>query len=258
MVFYYKSFLSFDLGFIKIQAWGILVAIAFLAGLWLALKEADRKKQDKEIIYGIVTIMLFSMFIGARLLYVIQEWGYYSANLLEIFKIWDGGLSFFGGFIVAIVWGFFYLRSKKVHVLGYLDTIAPSVAIGHAIGRIGCIFGDGGHLGKLTTAQWGASILNTESEFYGQVRHLTSLYEFVELTLIFVILYSLRKKRYFEGFLFSTYAFMYSFSRFFTDFYRTDPTYLGLTIAQYISITLFLIFGIFIIMNLKNLKKVKR
>lgn len=253
-MFYYKSFLSIDLGFIKIQAWGLLVAIAFLVGLWLAVKEAKRKKQNVEIIYGIITIMLVGGMLGSRIFYVIEEWSYYSTHLIDIIQIWDGGLSFFGAFITVLILIFFYLKKKKVKVLSYMDALAPSIAIGHAIGRIGCIFGDGGHLGKATTKPWGSIILNKESELYNEARHLTSLYEMVELSLIFVVLYLLRKKKYFEGFLFSIYAVMYSFARFFTDFYRIDPVYFGLTIAQWTSIGLFVIFGTFIIVNRNKIK----
>lgn len=253
-MFYYKSFLSVDLGFIKIQAWGFMVAIAFLVALWLAIREAERRKLNKDHVYGIVTIALIGGILGSRLANVLGNWNYYAANPLDILKIWEGGLSFFGGFITVLVLIFFYLKKKKARILSYLDALVPSVAIGHAIGRTGCIFGDGGHLGKITTKPWGAMILNKEGEFYSQARHLTSLYEMIELSLIFIVLYLLRKKRYFEGFLFSIYAVMYSFARFFTDFYRIDPTYFGLTPAQWISIALFGIFGTFIIVNRKKIK----
>lgn len=241
----YNSFYSIKIGFITIQSWGLVVAIGFATAIWLALKEAKRKKLDQQIIYGLATIALIAGFLGCRALWVIENWSYYATKPIEILKIWDGGLSFYGGLITALLVSSWYLRKHKKNFFRYIDCVTPALIIGHAIGRIACIIGDGGHLGKITTITWGAL-------YNGEIRHLTAAYEFIGLLIIFAIIMLLRKKQSFDGFLFSTYAASYGALRLITDFFRTDQTYYGLTQAQYTSIALIIISLAYLIIKSKN------
>ncbi|MBL7100489.1 MAG: prolipoprotein diacylglyceryl transferase [Nanoarchaeota archaeon] len=234
MVLPYIYYPEINLGFIKIYSFGLIVAIAFLAGLWFSLKEAKRRGVNRENVYSLVFYIIIGGIIGSRLLHIFLNWNVYSENLLSIFMLWEGGLTFYGGFIGALIAGFAYSRSKKLKFLKYVDILAPSIALGHAIGRIACIVGDGGHVGKLTSLPFGV-IVN------GELRHLTALYSFVNLVFLFGLLLYLRKKKFFTGFLFLFYICYYALTRFFIELLRTDPTIYGLTATQWIAIPLFFI-----------------
>ncbi|MCG2717482.1 MAG: prolipoprotein diacylglyceryl transferase [Nanoarchaeota archaeon] len=239
MVLPYIFYPEINLGFIKIYSFGLLTAIAFLTALWLNLKEGKRRGINKEIIQGMMFYIILFSIIGARIMHIITEWQLYSDNILSVFMIWNGGLSFYGGFLGGVIAAYVFLKSKKLSFLKYMDLISPAIALGHAIGRIGCVIGDGGHLGKITNLPWGIW-------FEGAARHPTALYGFFNLMILFIILMYLRKKKFFRGFLFSFYIAYYAFTRFFIDLLRIDPTHYGLTSTQWIAIPLFLITAGFI------------
>lgn len=230
----YVYYPEINLGFIKIYTFGLIVAIAFLAGLWFSLKEAKRKGTNKDIVYGLVFYIILGGIIGSRLLHIVLYWDFYSDNVLSVFMLWHGGLAFYGGFIGAVIAAFIFLKSKRLKFFKYADLVAPSTALGHAIGRIACLVGDGGHVGKLTTLPFGV-IVNSE------LRHLTALYSFFNLVFLFSLLLYLRKKKFFTGFLFLFYICYYAFTRFLIDLLRIDPTFYGLTAVQWIAIPMFFV-----------------
>lgn len=234
MVLPYIYYPEINLGFVKVYTFGVIVAIAFLAGLWFSLREAKRKGISKEVVEGLVFYIMLGSVIGSRLLHVLTFWDSYSDNPISVFMLWEGGLAFYGGFLGAVIASFVYLRIKKLSFFKYADLMAPSIALGHAIGRIACLVGDGGHVGKLTSLPFGVM-------FNGELRHLTALYDFVNLIILFIILIYLRKKNFFTGFIFLFYIGYYAFVRFLLDFLRTDPTFYGLTATQWTAIPLFLV-----------------
>ena len=230
----YATFNEIHIGPVTFYVWGIMVALGILVGLILASREAKRKKLDPEEIYNIGIISVVSGILGARLVFALENPGALT-SFWDFFRVWEGGLAFHGGFLGALGVGFLYIKIKKLDFPKYLDTLAPSIAIGHAIGRIGCIL-TGLHLGKETTSPLGVY-------YDGTVRHLTPLYEMVGLIVLFVILMKIRGKEGIEnkdGFLFAIYLTSYSALRFVVEFFRADPVYYGLTIAQYITAVLFL------------------
>ena len=247
----YKSYISWNIGPLTIHAFGLMVALAFLVATLLAVREAKRRRLDSERIYGLVIWLIVGGIFGSRILYVIGNWSYFFPHdIFAIFKVWEGGMDWIGGFLGAIVTGFLYLKFNRLKFWKYADTLAPSIAIGHAIGRIGCILGDGGHVGKLTTMPWGFLVNN-------EIRHVTAWYGLILESFNFFILWKLRKKKYFDGFLLMTYIFIYSIGRFIIDFFRVDPVYYGLTGTQWILIALFLISGFSLFKNLKKKIRIK-
>lgn len=230
----YIYYPEINLGFIKIYTFGLIVAIAFLVGLWFSLREAKRKGINSEIVQGLIFYIMLGGIIGSRVLHVFLNWSYYSEDIFSAFKLWDGGLTFYGGFIGALIAAMIYLKVKKLKFFKYADLVTPSIALGHAIGRIACLVGDGGHVGKLTTMPFGV-IVN------GELRHLTALYSFANLTFLFILLLYLRKKKFFTGFLFLFYLCYYAFTRFLIELFRTDPTFYGLTATQWIAIPMFFV-----------------
>jgi phosphatidylglycerol---prolipoprotein diacylglyceryl transferase len=227
----YHSFISWKLGPITIQSFGLMMAIGFLVATYLFVRQF-RDSRDKEHAYNLAIIAIVCGVVGSRILFFIE----YPAELtgvLVFFRFWQGGLSWFGGFLGAVIGFFAYARLNKLSFIRFADRISPSIAIGHAFGRLGCILGDGGHVGKLTTMPWGFDV-------NGEIRHVTAWYELIGLLALFFTLLALRKKKPYEGFLLHTYLIGYGLIRFVSDFFRLDPTYYGLTAGQYFSIVLFL------------------
>jgi len=228
----YIYYPEINLGFIKIYTFGLIVAIAFLVGLLFSLRGAKRKGINQDVVQGLIFYIILGGIVGSRLLHVFLNWDSY--DFLSIFKLWEGGLTFYGGFIGAVIAAFIYLRVKKLKFFKYADLITPAIALGHAIGRVACLVGDGGHVGKLTTMPFGVIV-------DGGLRHLTALYSFVNLMFLFLLLLYLRKKKFFTGFLFLFYICYYAFTRFLIEIFRADPTFYGLTATQWIAIPAFLI-----------------
>ncbi|MBI2141937.1 prolipoprotein diacylglyceryl transferase [Candidatus Woesearchaeota archaeon] len=229
----YNTFSTIELGFLKLHVWGLFVALGFLAGIFLAAREAKRRKLDPEIIYDVAPWIILGSIIGARLVFLIENpWAV--AGFIDIISVWKGGMAFHGGFFGALIAGFIFVKKRKIHLWKYADAAAPSIAIGHAIGRVGC-FVTGLHIGKETSVPWAVM-------YEGKLRHSTPLYELIALLGIFAALMWLRKRKLagsFDSFLFLAYVAMYSAVRFFIEFFRTDPVYFGFTIAQYIVAVLF-------------------
>ncbi len=222
-----------DLGFLKIYSWGLMVAIAFIVATILAAKEAKRKNISPEKIYSLVTYIIIGAIIGSRIGYLLFNPNNLT-NFLDIFRFWEGGLSFHGGFIGGLLFGFFYVKKNKLKFWEITDIVAPSIPLAQAIGRIGC-FLRGCCYGIETTLPWGIQHLD-------QIRHPTQVYSSIALFLIFIFLSKQKYKKNFNGALFLTYIIIYSVFRFFIEFIRADPRILfGLTGAQIVSIILFVI-----------------
>ena len=234
-----------DLGFLKIYSWGFMVAIAFIIATILAAREAKRKGISPEKIYSLVTYIIIGAIIGSRVGYLLFNPSNLT-NFLDIFKFWEGGLSFHGGFIGGLLFGFLYIKKNNLNFWKIADVIAPSIPIAHAIGRIGC-FLRGCCYGIETTLPWGIQHL-------GEIRHPTQIYSSIALFLIFIFLSKQKYKKSFNGSLFLTYIIIYGIFRFLIEFIRVEPRILlGLTGAQIVSIVLFVIaIFIFLIFKKKN------
>lgn len=238
----YFAFDKLNIGPLTIYVWGLFAGIATVAALFVALKEAARKNINSDQITNIAILIIAGSVIGARSFFVAEMWSYYGMHPMEIFYLGDGGLMFYGGAIGAFVFVFFYIRYAKINnFLAILDTIAPSLAIGELFGRIGCALTNE-HVGAITALPWGQFFPD-----YSTVRHPVSIYMALNGLLIFVILWSIRKKIKTTGMLFLSFLFLYAITRFFLDFTRCgdlavcDPHYNGFTPSQYISLALIVI-----------------
>lgn len=238
----YKIFSAIHIGPIAIQPWGIMVALGFIIGSYIVVKEAKRRKIDTNKIYNLIFYIILGGIIGARIAYIIEYWKTIS-SFIDIFKIWQGGLSFIGGLIGALISVFIYIKRNKLNFWKTADIFAPALAIGHAIGRIGCYI-TGLHIGKITTVPWAVMVNN-------EIRHQTALYSIIAESANFLILWKLRTKKLFNGFLFLLYLMMYSIERFIIDFFRVDTLYYGLTATQWALIFVFFI-SVFLFIKFKK------
>jgi prolipoprotein diacylglyceryl transferase len=228
-----------------LQSFGLMLALGFLAGTFLFVRKF-RGEQERENAYNLAIIAIVAGVLGSRVLFWLENPSAIS-GVLDFFSFWKGGLSWFGGFFGALLGVVAYIKLKGLGFWAIADKAAPSVAIGQVLGRMGCILGDGGHVGKLTTMPWGFDV-------NGEVRHVTAWYEMLGAAAVFVILTRLGKGKHRPGFIFGAYLVGYGLVRFVSDFFRIDPAYFGLTIAQYICIVMAIAGSALIAKNWANRK----
>jgi len=232
----------FKLGHFTLRSYGVMIATAFIVGLYVARKEAKRKGIGEENIVNFSLYALIAGIIGARLYYIIfYDLSNYLSHPAEIFFIWKGGLAIHGGIIGGLLTAIWFAKRQKLSFWKLSDTLAPSLILGQAIGRIGC-FLIGGAYGTPTQLPWGIVFpKGTPASFaYGsQPLHPTELYEMILDFSIFLFLWKWRKKGKYDGYLFLLYLILYSGIRFFVEIFRGDSLYIwgtSLKTAQVIGI----------------------
>ncbi|MGI6129838.1 MAG: prolipoprotein diacylglyceryl transferase [bacterium] len=227
--------IAFTIGSIPVRWYGILMAVALLVGTKLALDETRRQGIDEDTFLNLILIGAPLGWLGARLYYVIFNWGYYSQHLIEIPKIWEGGLAIHGGISAAIVVGLWYSRRHNLNFWQIADIAAPPFILGQSIGRWGNFFNQEAY-GYPTDLPWAMYIA-------GEWRHPTFLYESIWNFLVFLFLLRLRRHPKIKpGDVFITYLGLYSVGRFIVEGFRTDSLMLGsLRAAQVASVAIVII-----------------
>ncbi len=244
------------LGPLTVYSYGAMLALAFIVGTVLAAFRAQKAGLDKNKIVDLIFYILVSSLLGARLLFAAINWDYYAGHIPEVFQIWEGGLVFYGGLVLAFIVSVWFIKKNRLPLGKVLDVLAPPVALGIAIGRIGC-FLNGCCWGKVSL-KWGISFpfkdnppVYAEQVYAGLVSKdalcslpviPTQLYESLACSLIFVFLLWLDRVKRFDGFLFWMFILLYSAFRFFIEYLRYyEPNFIfGLfTVSQIISLVLF-------------------
>jgi phosphatidylglycerol:prolipoprotein diacylglycerol transferase len=142
-------------GGFSITPYGIAIALAFIAALWLTVRLAHRRGIEKALVMDVSFYIIIAAIVGARLYFVLQHWGApYMHTFGQALMIWDGGLVFYGGFLGGLIAVLIYVKVKKVSLLAFMDILAPATALGYAITRIGC-FLNGCCYGAPTNLPWG-------------------------------------------------------------------------------------------------------
>ena len=217
---------------ITIYSYGLLVAIGFFAGMTYITKYSDNIPVKKDQMYDFLFYLIVVSIIGARLLYVLVNIDSFIQHPLDVIKVWQGGLVFYGGFIAAVLYALIYCKYKKINIKRLADVFAPALALGHSFGRIGCLL-SGCCYGKETHCL--IAVNN---------RYPTQIFEAAGNLIIFFILHKLYKKSHKDGYVFLLYLIFYSVLRFSIEFFRGDDRgsfFLGLSPAQNISIIILLV-----------------
>jgi phosphatidylglycerol:prolipoprotein diacylglycerol transferase len=233
---------------IPIATYGVLLAIGFIAALWVIARLAERDGLPKDRIYDLGLYILACSLIGSKLLMVITEWNEYRGEWRRIFSfdLWRSGGVYYGGFLIALLVSVILMRKWRLPWRKTSDAFAPGVALGHAIGRLGC-FSAGCCWGKPTSSWIGVRFTEKASELTGvpidSALVPTQLIEAVVNLAIFGFLIWLKKRRAVEGQLIYSYMMIYGIARFTIEFWRDDPRgqVFGLSTSQFISVIMFVL-----------------
>lgn len=262
--------LPFTASPITIKWYGVIIAFGFTLAVLFGGRRAYLWKID---IYKMLDILIWGALfgiVGARLYYVFNEWGYYSAHPSEIIAVWHGGLAIYGGLIGGVLAALVVCLVERVNIRNLLDLCGMSFLIGQGIGRWGN-FANQEAFGTNTDLPWGMYSEKTREYLQYLVNsgetgldpskpvHPTFLYESVWCLLGFVILYWVcRRHRRFSGQIFLMYGVWYGVERAVVEGLRTDSLYIGSTnirISQLFSLILVAVCGVLLIIGFAKDKK---
>lgn len=234
--------IALDFGPLKIHWYGILIAIGFLAGVWTAGKRGLRHGLDPQRISDLAMWILVGAIIGARALHVVSYWEteFKGRPLLEIFKIQNGGLVFYGGLIGAAIAGTFYVKWKKLPFHKTADALAPSIALGSVFGRIGCLM-TGCCYGRACDLPWAIRFPEGNPMHPPTFPvHPTQLYDSFANLLLYLGLAWLYRRKKFDGQVFAAFLIGYAILRSIVEIFRGDyqagEIRAGLTPGQFVSL----------------------
>ena len=264
-----------DLGFFEIKWYSALILLAFIIGYGLVISRCKKKGLNTTKISDMCFYLVIVCILGARLYYCLFNLDYYLNDILEIFKIWKGGLAIHGGIIAGIIFIFFYTRKHDISLLDILDVFAPALVLGQAIGRWGNFFNqeafgplldkvnpnNPAFLQSLHIPEFIIDGMYIDDPFKVAIPgyyHPTFLYESLGCLLIFIIILVIRNiKAIKPGQVASIYFIGYGILRFLIESLREDSLMLfNLKVAQLVSIIMIVV-GIilFILPYIKRLKK---
>lgn len=227
-------------GAVQIYAYGLMLGLAFLAGMAWVNREARREQFNSDDLFALIIIIIMTSLLGARLTYVFTNWDFFRYSPLKILAFRDGGLVFQGGFLAGLAASLIFIKVKGYSFWRLADLFAPAIALGYSIARIGC-FLNGCCYGVETGLPWGVIFPGVDS----LPRHPTQLYASAAGMLIFLTLLHLRRYKTFHGFVFLWFVVLYGIYRFVIEFIRVNPPVWGaLSFAQVVAL-IFIVAGVF-------------
>ena len=248
---------ALQIGNITIYWYSIMILLGVILAYLIAKKECKYVGITKNDIDDFAFGLIPTAIIGARIYYCIFEFSEYKDNLLDIFKIWEGGLAIHGGIIAGFLWLLYFTKKRKINPVKLMDIIAPGLILAQAIGRWGNFFNQEAH-GGIVTKTFLENLHIPEfiidgMKINGVHYHPTFLYESIWCIIGFIIIYTLYKKLKITGLPISTYLIWYSLGRFLIENLRTDSLMLGpIKVAQLISLMLFITGIIGLILSIKK------
>lgn len=236
----------FDLGPISVYTYGLLLALSYLLALQVAVSRGVQRGIPRARLMDLGIFIILSAVLGAKLLLVLVDFDHFVRNPWDLFSLFRSGGVFYGGLILAVAVGAWYVRRHDMPVWDVADAAAPGIALGHVIGRFGCFLG-GCCYGRPTTVPWAVTFTSPDAAAnvgtpLGVALHPTQLYEAgAELLILLGLLAFERRGRSFPGRTFFAYLLVYAVSRFGIEFYRGDPrgfVFDHISTSQFISLLL--------------------
>ncbi len=225
----------FHIGRITIRSYGVLIMTGFLVALWRAMRlcehrmrtepESSSRRIHPDTLFDIAFFALIAGIIGARVMFVLLDWGDYASHPMDVFRLWEGGLSIHG----ALLFGILFLwwactKWKKISLPSTADIFAVSWPLGYAIGRIGCLL-NGCCYGGPTRLPWGVRFPDENHPgLFTPPSHPIQLYATIINLGFFYWLTRWEKRPRRDGELFWAYIAMYGAYRFAMEFFRAGAT----------------------------------
>lgn len=241
------------IGFLQIRYYGLVYALGFLLVYYFLRKKREELKASEDQIANLVIVLAIGLLAGARIFhFLFSEPTIFIRDPIELFRIWHGGMSFFGALLGCFLANFLYLRKQGLSVMQFADIIVIPATIALVLGRI-ANFINGEIVGTATNLPWCVVFPNIDNicrhpyQLYAAISHLVLLG-----ILLWVAKVKLQKKLK-QGIVFYSFLVGYSLLRIITDFVRADTGFLGLTVWQYVSIVVLVIGAVGL---RKRLKKV--
>ena len=248
---------AFSLGFFSVQ-WYSLMYLAAFAAVYFLLKYRVRKKEtdfNLDLVWDIIWHSVLGVIIGGRLGYVLfYNLGHFLSHPVEIISPFDQagnyiglyGMSYHGGLIGVILAMLILVRKKRITFLKLADFMIPAIPAGYFFGRLGN-FLNGELYGRLTKKSWGMYFYDGS---VWQLRHPSQLYEAIlEGVLLFLVFWTMRNKKWMQGYFLPAYLFGYGFVRLLAEFFREPDPQVGylfgfLTLGQLFSLAMIVAAGI--------------
>ncbi|HEM3703468.1 TPA: prolipoprotein diacylglyceryl transferase [Streptococcus suis] len=236
--------IAIRLGPLEIRWYAICILLGLILGVYLATKEAPRKKILQDDILDFILLAFPLSIIGARIYYVAFTWSEYKDNLLSVFAIWNGGIAIYGGLITGALVLYLFTRHRFINTLDFLDVVAPSVMIAQAIGRWGNFFNQEAYGEAVENLDYLPAFIRDQMYIEGAYRQPTFLFESLWNLLGFGLICVLRRRtRLFkQGEITAFYMIWYGFGRLLIEGLRTDSLmFLGIRVSQWLSGILILV-----------------
>jgi phosphatidylglycerol---prolipoprotein diacylglyceryl transferase len=218
----------FTAGPLTVYSYGVLLAAAYLLGLRLAMSRARQRQLDPTRMLDLGIYIIISALVGAKALLVIVEWDHFTSSPQEFLSLARSGGVFYGGLILAVAVAFWYIRRHRLPFWQTCDVFAPGIALGHAIGRLGCLAA-GCCYGRPTEVAWAVTFRDPAAAAnvgtpLGVPLHPTQIYESAaELLILGLLVTTERRGRSFAGRTLWLYMLLYGLSRLLIEFFRYDP-----------------------------------
>ncbi len=205
-------------GDFALHTYGLMWAVGIWLAVWRGLKAAPRYGINTDDVFDLAFAMVMAGILGGRLLYVLTNWSQYAGDWWGILRLWEGGMSYFGGFVAGALAGLWMVRRRQLNAWQVADLSAPSLALAYAIARIGC-FAAGCCYGRPTTLPWGVQFPGLDAPV-----HPTQLYSTIINLAIFVVLTRVDGRRRFVGQVFALFLILHGVYRALIEFLRVGAT----------------------------------
>jgi phosphatidylglycerol:prolipoprotein diacylglycerol transferase len=248
----------FQIGDWPVYSYGVLLAVAYLVALQLAVVRARRQGLDGTKVMDLGIYLIIAALVGAKLMLVVVDFDYFRSQPRELLSLVRAGGVFYGGLLAALGVAILLVRRYRLRIWTTADLFAPGIALGHVVGRLGCLMA-GCCYGTPTTMPWGITFTNPLAASnvgtpLGIPLHPTQLYDAgAELLILIVLVATERRGKPFEGRTFWLYMLFYGVSRFIIEFYRGDDrgTIMGVSTSQFMSL-LIVPFAVLMLVRLRR------
>ena len=235
----------FEIGNWPVYSYGVLLAAAYLVALQLAVVRARRRGIDGTKVMDLGIYLIIAALVGAKLMLVVVDFDYFTSQPRELLSLVRAGGVFYGGLLAALVVAMVLVRRYQLRIWATADLFAPGIALGHVIGRLGCLMA-GCCYGRPTDVPWAITFTNPLAASnvgtpLGVPLHPTQLYDAgAELVIMIVLLATERRGKPFDGRTFWLYMLLYGISRFIVEFYRGDErgAIMGVSTSQFVSLVI--------------------